>query len=238
MFSAIKRRRPQHAPAGPIDTPPAMVSLIKTAKVSLTKSGLAEQRAAVYLVLDHSGSMRSHYASGAVQRLAEQALALSVNLDDDGVVPLVYFGSGAEAAIDVRLDNYAGIINHTHPKVVWGSTSYTAAIEAVIEEHQESGSTHPGLVIFQTDGNPDSRAAAANAICDAAKLPLHWAFIGFGSSVSFLRELDTIPGRVVDNASFFHATHPSRVTDAELYDGITAGFAPWLSAARAAGIIR
>lgn len=218
--------------------PAGLVSLVKTAAVSLQKGGLSGQRAAVYLVLDHSGSMSNFYKRGHVQRLAEQALALSVNLDDDGVVPLIYFGSSAEAAIDVRLDNYADIVGRTHTDVSWGSTDYVAAMRAVINEHRASGATDPALAVFQTDGSPNDPAATEALLHEAADLPIFWAFVGFGPFVSFLQTLDTLNGRRVDNASFFHAVDPQSVADADLYDGITRGFAAWLPAARAAGIVR
>lgn len=81
----------------PANSSPAagLINLTKKAAVSLQKAGLTGQRAAVYLVLDHSGSMTGFYRGGDVQRLAEQALGLSANLDDDGSVPVVYFGSQA-----------------------------------------------------------------------------------------------------------------------------------------------
>ncbi|MGW1267570.1 VWA domain-containing protein [Streptomyces sp. NPDC002491] len=216
---------------------PALVSLAKTAAISLQKTGLTGQRAAVQLVLDHSGSMERFYDSGDVQRLANQALGLSVNLDDDGVVPLIYFGSYVEQHDDVRLDNYAGIIQNTHPRVHWGSTDYVAGMKAAIEEHQNSGATDPGLVIFQTDGEPDDRWAVERLLKKASKLPIFWAFIGFGGRVSFLEKLDDLRGRKVDNASFFHAANPSAVTDEQLYDGLTHEYAQWINAARAAGIL-
>ena len=71
---------------------PGLVNLAKTAAVSLEKSGLNGQRAAVQLVLDHSGSMAPYYGNGAVQRLANQALGLSLNLNEDGSVPIIFFG--------------------------------------------------------------------------------------------------------------------------------------------------
>jgi uncharacterized protein YegL len=218
--------------------PTGMISLIKEAAVSLEKNGLAGRRAAVYLALDHSGSMRPFYNNGAVQRLAEQALGLSANLDDDGTVPVVYFGSQAEAPIDVRVDNFAGIIGRTHPGVRWGTTNYAAAMRTVINEHKQSGATDPALVIFQTDGSPDSRTEAERTLREAAGLPMFWAFVGFGDNISFLEKLDELRGRTVDNASFFHARDPRTVSDAALYDGITSEFAGWFPAARAAGIIR
>jgi hypothetical protein len=219
-------------------TAPSLVSLAKTAAVSLEKSGLGGQRAAVQLVLDHSGSMRPFYANGSVQRLADQALGLSVNVDDDGAVPLIFFGSQAEQHDDIRLDNYSGLIDRAHQPIRWGSTNYVAAMHAAISEYRTSGATDPALVIFQTDGEPDDRRAAERVLRDASTLPIFWAFVGFGGRVSFLEKLDDLSGRAVDNASFFHAAIPHAVTDSQLYDGITREFAGWLTAARAAGILR
>ncbi|MFD7996881.1 VWA domain-containing protein [Streptomyces mexicanus] len=216
--------------------PTGLVSLAKTAAVSLEKKGLTGQRAAVYLVLDHSGSMLPFYRDGSMQRLAEQALGLSVNLDDDGQVPLIYFGSLVSQQPDARLDNYQGVIGRTHTAVSWGSTNYAAAIDYVCDLHR--GNPNPGLVIFQTDGEPDSRPAAEDALRDASKQTLHFAFVGFGNNIRFLEKLDGLRGRAVDNASFFHARDPHRVTDEQLYDGITHEYADWLAAAKAAGILR
>lgn len=226
-----------HGPAISLDKiPSGLVNLTKTAAVSLEKTGLTGQRAAVYLVLDHSGSMIPFYQNGSVQRLAEQALGLSANLDDDGLVPLVYFGSHVSQVGDVRLDSYQGIINRTHPTISWGSTNYAAAIDYIVDLHH--GNPTPGLVLFQTDGEPDSRPAAQDALREASRHPLHFAFVGFGSHVGFLQKLDDLRGRKVDNASFFHARDPHRVSDEQLYDGITHEYAGWLAAASAAGIVR
>jgi hypothetical protein len=102
------------------------------------------------------------------------------------------------------------------------------------------------LVVFQTDGGPTSRPAAERHLCKAAKLPLFWQFVGFGDPGSrqfdFLRKLDDLPvpgKRIVDNAGFFHAGQdPRSVPDAELYDRLVGEFRRWLTAARAAGIVR
>ena len=224
-------------PAISLDKIPAgLVTLTKTAAVSLDKRGLTGHRAAVYLVLDHSGSMQSFYANGSMQRLGEQALALSANLDDDGNVPLIYFESYVNQHEDARLDNYQGIINRTHTAVRWGSTDYARAIDYVTDLHH--GNPLPGLVIFQTDGEPDSRRDAEAALREASREPLFFAFVGFGNNIRFLEKLDDLHSRKVDNASFFHARDPHRVTDEQLYDGITHEYASWLAAATAAGVIR
>ncbi|MEU6610116.1 VWA domain-containing protein [Streptomyces shenzhenensis] len=90
---------------------------------------------------------------------------------------------------------------------------------------------------FQTDGEPDNRRAAEKLLKRASKLPVFWAFVGFGGRVSFLERLDGLRGRKVENAGFFHAATPRTVTDTGLHDGITSQFAQWLTAARAAGIL-
>ncbi|WP_079074763.1 VWA domain-containing protein [Streptomyces atriruber] len=241
MFSS-KKSVPAPAASGPAinlsEVPAGLVSVTKSAAVSLEKSGLTGQRAAVYLVLDHSGSMVPFYQDGSVQRLAEQALGLSANLDDDGVVPLVYFGSYVEHLTDVELSSHQGAVSRSHGAVHWGSTNYAAAINYVVEAHGAAGA--PALVIFQTDGEPDSREQVETALRSASEWPLFFAFVGFGPerNMRFLKKLDNLKGRQVDNASFFHAADPHSVSDAALYDGITHEYAGWLAAASAAGIVR
>ncbi|WP_242892608.1 vWA domain-containing protein [Actinomadura litoris] len=223
-------------------TAPGLVDLYKRAGVSLEKNGIAGTRAAVYLVLDRSGSMRNYYRDGSVQRLAEQALGLSAQLDDDGSVPLVFFDSRAYPAIEMDLTDYQGRIDREHERLGgMGTTNYAAAMEMVIDHYQASGSTAPAFVIFQTDGSPDSKTAAEQVLCRASTLPIFWQFIGFGKdSFRFLRKLDDLAvptKRAIDNAGFFAAgSNPSAIPDGELYDRLMDEYPTWLASARAAGI--
>ncbi|MER7707198.1 VWA domain-containing protein [Kitasatospora sp. NPDC097605] len=227
------------APTAPAQPAPGIRSLVKTAGVSLTKHGLGDARAAVYLVLDHSGSMRPHYATGAVQRITEQALGLAVNLDDDGTVPVIAFSSCAEPPVQVSLGNFPGAADRISRTARWGSTDYVAAMEAVVTHHTMTAAPGtPALVVFQTDGEPDQPDMTAFLLRNLSTAPVFWAFVGFGDRVRFLERLDTLDSRLVDNASFFHAADPFQVSDAELYDGITGQYAAWLRDARAARIVR
>lgn len=228
------------------ETAPALVSLYKSAETSLIEHGLDEQRAAVYLVLDHSGSMRPYYRDGSVQALADRVLSLSAHLDDDGRVPVIFFSTDVDAVSEISLDDHRGSIRRIAAGLAhMGRTHYEAAMDAVIDHYLDCGATDPALVIFQTDGAPTSRAAAERHLCKAAKLPLFWQFTGFGDARShqfdFLRRLDdlAVPGRrIVDNAGFFPAGRdPRRLTDARLYDSLLAEFPLWLTAARAQGIV-
>ncbi|MFE2825358.1 vWA domain-containing protein [Streptomyces sp. NPDC059271] len=228
------------------ETAPALVDLYKSAGVSLTKHGLSGQRAAVYLVVDYSGSMKPYYKDGSVQALADRVLGLSAHLDDDGTVPVVFFSTDVDAVTDIALDNHDGRIERIVAGLGhMGRTSYHLAMDAVIDHYLDSGSKEPALVVFQTDGGPINKLAAERYVCKAARLPLFWQFIGFGDPSSkqfeFLRRLDELAvpqKRAVDNAGFFHVgSDPRRMTDGELYDRLVAEFPQWLAAARAQGIL-
>ncbi|MCX5523450.1 VWA domain-containing protein [Streptomyces bobili] len=228
------------------ETAPALVSLYKSAGVSLTKHGLDGQRAAVYLVVDYSGSMKPYYKDGSVQALADRVLGLSAHLDDDGRVPVVFFSTDVDAVTDIALADHRGRVDRIVAGLGhMGKTSYHLAMDAVIDHHLDSGTREPALVVFQTDGGPINKLAAERYLCKASTLPLFWQFIGFGDKDSkqfdFLRKLDELPvpqKRAVDNAGFFHAgADPSRVPDAELYDRLVGEFPKWLVAARAQGIV-
>ncbi|MEY9489264.1 hypothetical protein RKD26_005058 [Streptomyces calvus] len=228
-------------------TAPALVSLYKTAGVSLAEHGLDGLRAAVYLVVDHSGSMKPYYKDGSVQALADRVLGLSAHLDDDGTVPVVFFSTDVDAVTEIALTDHQGRVERIVAGLGhMGKTSYHLAMDAVIDHYLDSGSTEPALVVFQTDGGPINKLAAEKYLCKAARLPLFWQFIGFGDPHSkqfdYLRRLDdlAVPAkRPVDNAGFFHAGEdPRGVADSELYDRLVREFPAWLAAARAKGIVR
>ncbi|MDK1476206.1 VWA domain-containing protein [Streptomyces sp. 549] len=245
-----KQPAPSSSPTGPLnlekvtERAPGLVNLYKTAAVSLAKHRVSGRRAAVYLVLDRSGSMRPYYRDGSVQHLAEQTLALAAHLDDDGVVPVVFFSTDIDGTAEISLDSYRDRINPLHESMGhMGRTNYHLAMQAVIDHYEASGASDPAFVVFQTDGAPTSKTAAEHVLCSAAKLPVFWQFVGFGDDeFRFLRKLDDLPApgrRVVDNAGFFAAGHsPKAISDAELYDQLLHEFPDWLTAAGAAAILR
>ncbi|GLF98209.1 VWA domain-containing protein [Streptomyces yaizuensis] len=230
------------APATVPVTRSSVIDLTKKAALSLDKHGLTGQKAAVYLALDRSGSMRDHYRDGSVQYLAEQILGLARNLDDDGSVPVVFFSTGIDGTTEVKLDNYAGRIQNRHQQLGhMGLTHYEKAIEHVTGLHLASRAHAqgiPALVVFQTDGGPSDKEAAEAALRAASNLPLFFAFVGYGTRIEFLRKLDDLDGRAVDNAGYLPVPDPRSVDDDVLYDGVTGQYKPWLAQARSQGIVR
>ncbi|WUS12957.1 VWA domain-containing protein [Streptomyces sp. NBC_01260] len=226
---------------------PDLVPLYEAAGDSLRRQGLEGVRAAVYLVLDRSGSMRSYYRDGTMQHLAEQVLSLSAHLDDDGIVPVVFFSTDVDGSTDLTLGRHRTRIDKLHENLGhMGRTNYHWAMDEVIDHYLSSGSSAPALVVFQTDGGPTSRLAAERFLCKAARLPLFWQFVGFGdpddNEFAFLRKLDplAVPARrIVDNAGFFHAgRNPRATTDHQLFDRLLQEFPEWLTAARTARVVR
>jgi hypothetical protein len=245
-----KPPRAERAGAGPAvslekvaASAPGLVSLYKSAAVSLDKHRVGGERAAVYLVLDRSGSMRPYYRDGSVQHLAEQTLALAANLDDDGVVPVVFFSTEVDGTAEIGLADYRDRIGPLHESMGhMGRTNYHLAMQQVIDHYEACGAADPAFVVFQTDGSPTSKAAAEHVLCVSARLPIFWQFVGFGDDdFRFLRKLDDLPvpgRRPVDNAGFFAAgSTPKALSDTELYDSLLREFPDWLAAARAAGIL-
>jgi hypothetical protein len=47
-----------------------------------------------------------------------------------------------------------------------------------------------------------------------------------------------MPGRRVDNASFFAVRNPKTIADAELYEKMMLEYPAWLTAVRRAGILK
>lgn len=232
---------------------PELSSSYQKAGFAANKNGLEGEAAAVYLVLDRSGSMADYYSDGDVQYFSERILAMSAHLEDDGKVPVVFFDDGLKGMDELNLESYQGKIDKAHRKLGrMGGTNYDVAMDAVVQHYQASGKTVPALVIFQTDGSPWNRQAAVDRICRYARLPIFWQFVGFGEDreydesdeygLGFLQRLDDIPVpqmRPIDNSDFFAAGEdPREMRDSVLFNRLMSEFPGWLVQARAQGILR
>ncbi|SUA78790.1 General stress protein 16U [Nocardia otitidiscaviarum] len=218
----------------------------EVAKVLLVKQAAAE-RARVVLVIDKTGSMLRLYRDKVVHRVVRRMIPVAIQLDDDGVLePYLYAKSflrlpdvtvdQAESWSDTYLHVY-GTHGGIDYKPIGASNNEIPIISEVMSTLRPGDA--PTLVLFFTDGGFSEKSRIARLMREAAALPAFWQFVGLGqANYGLLRTLDELDGRLVDNAGFFAVDDIDRIDDAELYARLLGEFPAWLTAARAAGVVR
>ncbi|MBY3155588.1 tellurium resistance protein [Rhizobium laguerreae] len=222
---------------------PHLVSLAKKAQVSLEKNKLANVVATVGLVLDKSGSMGFQYSKGRVQEVVDRVVPLAVHFDDNGELDCWIFADKQKKLPNVTLDNVKDFVKREAEKKygmfkIGAGNNEPAVIKDIVEFFGARGGKDPVFIIFISDGGIYKNEEIKKLIKDASKLPIFWQFVGVGGSrYGALQELDTMTGRLVDNAGFFAIDDLHKISEEELYDRLMSEFPVWLKAAREKGII-
>ena len=218
--------------------------LKKKVTVVLEKKKLSGMRARVCLVLDVSGSMYRLYRDGAVQNLVDRVLAVASEFDDDGSLDIWMFDHRLKRLPSVTEKEFDGYVNREilekHRKEIFGRNEEVPVIQDVIRKYTvEAPSSTPVYVVFVSDGGVRRGPALKTILTESAKWPIFWQFVGIGkANYGILRELDTLGGRVVDNANFFELDDYNQITDEELYDRLLHEFPMWIQAATQAHILK
>jgi hypothetical protein len=229
---------------------PGLVSLAKAADQAVQATKLpAGHVAKVALTIDCSGSMSGLFWSGEVQRIAERVLALATRLDDDGDIEVFAFGSGARYVGTINLSNYQGAVRSMGIDANMGGTNYEAAIREVLKHYGFGGGALsrfrkadravPVYNLFLTDGDPTS-GHAEKALIDASAHPMFVQFIALGRGpFPTLQGLDSMPGRVLDNADCVEAEDGiDGVPDEAVFAAMMGEYPQWVLDATTKGILR
>ncbi|WP_238942845.1 vWA domain-containing protein [Planococcus beigongshangi] len=214
----------------------------KEATIVLEKKKLTGVRARVGIVLDISGSMRKLYNDGVVQEVVERVLAVASQFDDDGELDVWVYDnefSRLPGATEATFMGYVekNILSNSGVHK-FGRNDEPKVMEDVIRKYtKQDPSGEPVFLVFINDGG--CKSGIKKFIVESSDQPIFWQFVGIGdSNFDVLRKLDTMGGRVVDNANFFHVDDISKISDAELYDQLLNEFPMWLKEAKEKGILR
>ncbi len=229
------------------ETAPELTPLATTAGVCLAAADLADHQARVALCLDISGSMYGTYTTGAVQALAERILALGLHFDDNQAIDVWLFNTSAHPQGAMGIANFRAFIG-TSAARVGGGTCYAPAMRAVRAHYFGGGGPldrpapqQPVYCMFVTDGAPFDLTETEQQLQQSSHEGLFWQFMALGARDSeefaFLRALDDVPGRALENTGFFAVEDPHAIDDERLYSEMMRAYPSWVAQARATDLI-
>lgn len=229
-----------------------MVDLSKKASVDL-----CGKVARVVVAIDYSGSMYELYTNGTIQQTLNRLVPLGLSFDDNGELDVFLFENWYRKFPSLTLKNYVDyqkeVIDTSDYEM--GGTQYSPVIQSIVYGDVHSSktsifsklfsrnnavvtndnttSTDITYVIFITDGEPSDTERTDDLIKETAKTNTFIQFIGIGDcSFKYLRHLDDLEGRVIDNTGFFCLNNLNTVSDSNLYNMMLEEFAGWLKAKR------
>jgi hypothetical protein len=218
------------------------ISLMKkTAGVILEKKKLTNVVARVGLILDISGSMRSLYKNGTVQKVVERILAVASQFDDDGTLDVWVYDnefSRMKSVTERDFFNYVDEYILSNDLIhKFGRNDEPPVMEDVINKYTvEQPEKVPTFIVFINDGG--CKRTIKKPIVESSNKPIFWQFVGIGdSNFDVLEKLDTMEGRFIDNANFFHIKDIEKISDEELYSNLLNEFPEWLQEAKSKGIL-
>jgi len=195
----------------------------KKVKLILSKKTDIKIVAQVVVVLDASYSAKKLYNIKVVQNTVERIYPIAARLDDDGDLDCWIFSNDYKNLPPVNKSNFENYVENEilrkNHSCAWNGTDYSPVMAAIADKYKNS--KMPVYVIFITDGDNYDEYETTQVITRAAHLPIFWQFVGIGKpekEFEFLKTLDTMVGRFIDNANFVELNDLSTVSVDKLYD--------------------
>jgi hypothetical protein len=198
-------------------------------------------RARVGLVLDITGSMRTLYNNGTVQKVVERILAVASQFDDDGALDVWVYDNEFSRLNPVTERDFEGYVNRyiLENELIhkFGRNDEPPVMKDVVKKYtKEEISDDPAFIVFINDGG--CKRSIKPIIEGTSIKPLFWQFVGIGNgNFDFLRKIDTLEGRFVDNANFIHIEDVDAISDEQLYDMLLNEFPSWIKEAKEKGVL-
>lgn len=212
----------------------------KSVRIVLEKKKLTSVQARVGLVLDISGSMRTMYKNGTVQKVVERILAVASQFDDDGMLDVWVYDNEFSRLAPVTEKDFEGYVDReilqNDDVHKFGRNDEPLVMQDVMEKYLlKEPSDLPAFVVFINDGG--CKKTIKPLIVSSSDKPIFWQFVGIGNgNFDFLKKLDEMDGRFVDNANFFQVEDIEHVTDEELYEALLNELPDWLKEAKEKGV--
>ena len=205
-------------------------------KVCLKKTDMSHLISRVAVVLDVSGSMTKAFQSGMVQATLERLLPLAMAFDDDGSMEVWTFDHEFKRYPPITRTNFYDYIKDNKISAR-GGTMYAPVLRDVGSYFvQEEPAKIPTYVIFITDGDNADGSDTDKAIKILSHFPIFFQFVGIGDTSKngfrYLRKLDDMDGRYVDNANFFAIENLADIeviNDVSLYTKLLDEYPKWLN---------
>ena len=218
--------------------------------VSLSKANnvdLGAVSAKVVVVLDYSGSMSHMYSSGRVQEVINRLVPLGLTFDNNGSLDVYLFSNSYKKLEDLNIGNYSTYIqdkvNNRRPMYM-GGTLYAPVLNAILFGEEKStglffkrktrvdpivGYGDPTFVIFITDGENQDDRQTDDIVIKSSNYNIFIQFVGIGNeNFNYLKKLDSLDGRAVDNTGFVTISDIIGVSDTKLYNKVLREFSIWL----------
>lgn len=204
----------------------------ETVKMVCLEKPVLNQKVRVAAVLDYSGSMEQRYNSGEVQATLERLFPIAIQFDDNGEMEVWIFDHEFHRLPNMTMDNYYGYVEKEikDKKYPMGGTKYAPVMKDVLKRYyEEEPASIPNFVLYITDGNNSDREDAIITMREASYYSTFWQYIGIGGAAfTFLKALDDLDDRLVDNANFFAFNNLIDGSDSDLYKKLMQEFPKWL----------
>lgn len=222
---------------------------------AIANANLGNLRTRVGCVIESSSAMQSWITSGNLQKILDRLLALSSRLETYPAVDIWLFEETFKrlpSLTQANSENYVNqeILPPLRTLARRNTANYAPVMVDVLQKYlQEDKRKYPNFVVFVGSGLCTDDQKAEYALRTSSKYPVFWQFLGISADTGlpstplannfeFLRSLDILSGRRVDNANFAELNSLTLTYEDEFYSKLLNEFPYWLIEAQAQGIIQ